>query len=154
MENVVGCLGAFLLGRPKKSAQHHKEYHKAYHKAWYQENKEKRTAQIAEYKSENQEKVKDFERWAAIKYKYDLTKEAWETLFDGQGQRCAMCGSDDPRSKYGWKTDHCHETGKVRGILCHQCNVMLGNAEDDPQRLLAGVAYLEAHQDYVIRQPE
>lgn len=59
-----------------------------------------------------------------------------------------MCGNNDPGNKYqGWHTDHIHGTKIVRGILCHHCNLMLGNAKDDPQRLLAGVAYLAKHQE-------
>jgi hypothetical protein len=39
--------------------------------------------------------------------------------------------------------DHCHQTGKFRGWLCRKCNLMLGNAEDDPSRLREGASYLE-----------
>ncbi|MGV8972244.1 MAG: endonuclease VII domain-containing protein [Rhodoglobus sp.] len=57
---------------------------------------------------------------------------------DGQ---CAICGE---RCSSGRRlaVDHCHKTGAVRGLLCIRCNNGIGNFMDDPQRLLAAVAYL------------
>ena len=45
---------------------------------------------------------------------------------------CAVCGSDDPGSPYGWHVDHCHKTGVVRGVLCYRCNTRLVPAAEDP----------------------
>jgi hypothetical protein len=54
------------------------------------------------------------------------------------GKSCAVCGSDE---RLG--IDHCHETGVVRGVLCHWCNTALGLAKDDPATLRALANYLE-----------
>ena len=40
--------------------------------------------------------------------------------------------------------DHCHKTGKIRGLLCSTCNLMIGNAYDNPEILRSGANYLEA----------
>lgn len=40
--------------------------------------------------------------------------------------------------------DHCHDTGKIRDMLCRECNWMLGNGKDSPERLLAGADYLKS----------
>lgn len=55
-----------------------------------------------------------------------------------QGGRCAIC-----RKRRTLVVDHDHVTRRVRGLLCLNCNVMLGHAKDDPKILTAGAAYLK-----------
>src|SRR5437763_1948078 len=52
---------------------------------------------------------------------YGITPEQWEEIFETQGSACGVCGATEPRGGR-WHTDHCHDTGKVRGILCFKCN--------------------------------
>jgi hypothetical protein len=81
-----------------------------------------------------------------LKHKYGLTVEAWEKLFDAQGRRCAICGSNKPGSRE-WHTDHDHATKQVRGILCQHCNHLVGNLGDNApevrKRTAAILTYLE-----------
>lgn len=58
-------------------------------------------------------------------YKYGLTPEAFSALLTRQNGECACCGTDEPLGK-GWSVDHCHVSGKVRWILCNNCNAALG----------------------------
>jgi Autographiviridae endonuclease VII len=76
------------------------------------------------------------------KIKYGITIEQRDQLFRGQGSRCGCCGSLDGGPAYGWAVDHCHATGKVRGVVCSSCNTMLGFAKDSAERLQAGINYL------------
>lgn len=85
--------------------------------------------------------------WNLRRY-YGLSQEGWERLFEGQGRCCAICGTNNPRTKSGrnpWHMDHDHVTGENRGILCFRCNVMLGNSGDDISVLAAAIHYLKAH---------
>lgn len=74
--------------------------------------------------------------------KYNLTLEQWDSLFAKQGNACAICRTTYSQGS-GWATDHNHETGKVRGILCSQCNSGIGMLKDDPMRCRAAAEYLE-----------
>lgn len=75
------------------------------------------------------------------KSKYGITRAEKDALLDAQGGVCAICGTDSPAGR-GWHTDHDHADGAVRGILCTNCNVMLGMAKDNAAVLLRAVEYL------------
>lgn len=74
---------------------------------------------------------------------YGLTVEAFDALLASQGGGCAICSRRDPGWRKDWHVDHDHETGVVRGLLCQSCNLLLGMAKDDPERLAAAIAYLK-----------
>jgi len=72
---------------------------------------------------------------------YGITIAQYDAMLARQGGVCAIC------RKHRGKTlcvDHCHVTGKVRGLLCRKCNAAIGFFEDDPRIARAGAAYLEA----------
>ena len=81
----------------------------------------------------------DRERHLVRKYGVDLG--AYERLFAAQDGKCAICRRSQERA---FDVDHCHSTGAVRGLLCTNCNRMVGHAHDDPGRLDAAAAYLRA----------
>jgi hypothetical protein len=72
----------------------------------------------------------------------------YKTLVALFGEQCAICGWEpDPEASgqgsYGRLcVDHCHGTGKVRGLLCNDCNRAIGAMKDDPDRLAKAAAYL------------
>lgn len=72
---------------------------------------------------------------------YRISLKEWEVLFASQGFACKICGSYEHRGK-NWHTDHNHETGKVRGILCNWCNTALGKFQEDEWILLQAIQYL------------
>jgi hypothetical protein len=75
-------------------------------------------------------------------YLYGLTPDQFATMLADQGGRCAICRADTPGGKGGWHVDHNHDTNAVRGLLCHDCNLGVGQFGDDPDRLIAAAAYL------------
>ena len=79
---------------------------------------------------------------------YGLTPEAYAELLEAQERRCAICGAEA-----GWRhrqsgklkklaVDHCHETGRVRGLLCDRCNTAIGKLNHDPALLRKAIDYL------------
>ena len=62
---------------------------------------------------------------AHLKSKYKLTEDAYRDLLINQYFKCKIC--EDRGVKL--EVDHCHKTGKIRGLLCHRCNVELGKFE-------------------------
>ena len=81
-------------------------------------------------------------RWAKLKQSYGVTPDKYEEMYRAQGGKCAICASTCDRHKH-LSVDHCHTTGKVRGLLCQKCNVALGQLQDDPQLLRAAADYLD-----------
>jgi hypothetical protein len=80
-------------------------------------------------------------RWT-LKTKYDLTPEEYEAKLADQEGRCAMCQTTPEANGRPLAVDHDHDTDQVRGLLCVTCNIMLGSALDQPDRLRAGIRYL------------
>lgn len=84
----------------------------------------------------------------------DQRKELYQELFEAQKGRCAICGVHESEkvARSGrvrrLAIDHDHATGATRGLLCTACNVMLGNAEDSPERLEKGARYLRSRTSH------
>ena len=76
--------------------------------------------------------------------RYGLTEATFTELLDSQGGRCAICSVPlDPNdTNRNTHVDHCHTSGRVRGILCSGCNLGLGHFKDDHKRLLVAATYL------------
>jgi len=76
-----------------------------------------------------------------------MTPEQYDAMLVAQGGGCAICGTKEPGRKKGvFAVDHDHITGKVRALLCTNCNIGIGNLGDDPVRLRTAADYLESFQ--------
>ncbi len=75
-----------------------------------------------------------------------ITEAEYNAMLTAQDHRCAICRTDKPWTRSGvWAVDHDHATGKVRGLLCHSCNLGLGKFNDDIETLLAAAEYVQSH---------
>ncbi len=80
--------------------------------------------------------------------KYGITVEEYDRMFEAQRGLCAICGHPETTidARYGkmrmLSVDHCHTTGKVRGLLCGHCNIGLGSFKDDASLLAHAITYL------------
>lgn len=76
--------------------------------------------------------------------KFGLTVEEYARMLHAQDLKCASCSDIlDLSGKKTHGVDHCHKTGRVRGVLCRHCNLLLGQAKDSIERLLLAVKYLQ-----------
>ena len=85
-----------------------------------------------------------------LKTKYNLTKEDYNKKLIEQNHKCAICGIDEkdaPRSKL--LVDHCHNTGKIRGLLCNNCNTGIGFLKDSISTMAKAITYLDKHKTLV-----
>lgn len=104
----------------------HPEMYKEYNRKW-------RDANIQKARQLEVEKVR--------KSTYGIDASTFNRMVSDQNGRCAIC-----MRKAKLCVDHDHETGLIRGLLCHFCNVMLGNARDSVLILQAGCRYLRRAQ--------
>jgi hypothetical protein len=107
--------------------------------AYYWANREKCLAKMKVYASSHpriREKKKDYLRKYWLKSKYGLTPEQFEIMKVQQGGVCKIC-----KNRPAAAVDHCHKTGKVRGLLCKRCNSTLHEIEQE--------GWLDAAQEYL-----
>ena len=78
--------------------------------------------------------------------KYGISLDEYNILLEQQDGKCAICGIHESKVDRNLSVDHNHETGKVRGLLCINCNSALGMFKDDYQIILKAVKYLKEAQ--------
>lgn len=87
----------------------------------------------------------DYDRRARRDYRlrkdYGLSAAEVDDMYAAQGRKCKLCDSAIPTIIKA-HVDHCHDTGRVRGILCFTCNKALGMLGDNEQGLLRALAYV------------
>ena len=117
----------------REQRRKNKERYIARNREKYLEAARRRTAA---YRAANPDKVKasvrqwhaenvEYQKCKRLRKTFGLTLDQWNQKLAEQGFRCDCCGSADPKHKRGWQTDHDHSTGKVRGLLCGACNIVL-----------------------------
>lgn len=111
---------------------------------WAANNKEKKEQYCKEWKIANPDRAKSMARKAHLKYHYNITPEEFDSMLSAQNNSCGIC-----YRQFGGKVklhvDHCHETNKVRALLCHRCNTAIGSFQESSELLRSAAAYLETH---------
>ena len=101
------------------------------------------------YYQNNQERCRILSRNRHWKHKYNVTPEQYEELLKKQNYRCAICNTENSSYNQGhinhFAIDHDHNTGRIRGLLCHNCNRALGLFKDSALNLEQAYYYLKTH---------
>lgn len=127
----------------EKEREQRLEYQRAYNTAnaaiLKAKAKVRRENRTAEQKAAEREAKSE----KALLRRYGLTKSEWSQRLQKQNDLCALCREPGRTGKYGkLNVDHCHETGRVRGLLCNRCNHALGNLGDNAEGLARALAYV------------
>ena len=111
-------------------------------RAYNEAHKEEIQAQRKARREADRGKFNARDRTGVIRRKYGLTPDEVAAMLEGQKGRCWIC-----RQPFGSKSphiDHCHATGKVRGLLCRECNLGLAHFADDSKSLMRAARYLKS----------
>lgn len=131
------------------------EEKKAYLREYYRRNRERLVAMNKEWCERNPERRKEIaNKWARenaehrrrhkLKSRYGLTGEQYDEMRAAQDYRCAICREHESKVFRGrLVVDHCHSTGRVRKLLCANCNSSLGHTKENAETARALVEYIE-----------
>lgn len=137
---------------PNDSVKHYwcKACKKSYNKIRKLNNREKLNAQKLKWQTINQKA----RRYGQVKSRHRMTVEHYERLLLEQGYVCAICKNPEKAKTKtkGTKSlaiDHCHVTGKIRGLLCQKCNMSLGLLNENFDSILSMAKYVQIHNNVI-----
>lgn len=116
--------------------------------AWRKNDPQKYLRAAAKYRHAHPDKLSEYK----LKTRFGMTSKGYDEMSLRQNHRCAICGNEETaRHNHSNKVqklavDHCHTTGKVRELLCMDCNRGLGKFHDDVGRLQKAMQYLIKHR--------
>lgn len=152
--------------RTPEQAEHHKIYMQEYYKregnlgkrkqqrkAIYADlTPEERTAQAKKCKKPAPERLAITTKKYMLNHAYGLSLEQYAKMKEEQGNKCSICSRElvergkDKKVPVYLCVDHNHTTGKVRGLLCSNCNAGVGMFEEDKSRMTRAIEYLREHE--------
>jgi hypothetical protein len=105
---------------------------------YYMKSPERRQANV---EASRKHRAKPEYRTKILKRMYGITAEQYDAMLLKQDNKCAICLQEDKGKRLA--VDHCHKTGRIRGLLCGNCNLALGLLQDNPDLLNKAAAYLK-----------
>ena len=111
----------------------------ACHNEWRLKNLDKMSKDQKRRREADPERWKDYSR----KRYYGLKPGEYDTMLRAQSGECAICGAEDAGGRGSFHVDHCHKTGAIRGLLCHKCNVGLGQFNHSVKLLQIAINYIK-----------
>jgi len=140
-----------------------KNHYDKYLKERNPEYRKKQLINCTEWARKNRERSREIKRHYAekilplqkrdilLRSKYGLSNEDYNAMLINQNNQCAICGKhkEEIKNKRHLHVDHCHTTGRIRGLLCFRCNFGLGWFQHDPKRFEMALAHLNFKNEYV-----
>lgn len=120
-----------------------KSCHRKKHDAWWAKKTPKEQVKFQKRHNAGRRGNPDQQRKNLLRYRFGLSVEQYDWLLAMQHGQCAICKSEKSNGKgHRLQVDHCHESGQIRGLLCHSCNSAIGMFKDDPKLLIAALYYI------------
>ena len=88
-----------------------------------------------------------------LKHRYGITLKEYESQLKAQDNKCKICGAEACPTGDRFAVDHCHETGKLRALLCQHCNTGIGLLKHDKNLLEKAIDYLEEDHKFAKIEP-
>ncbi len=141
-----------ILERKKYLYHINRDKNLAKTKKWQRENPEKVKEILKNWNIRNPNYRKDYysknpEKYEEMRFKSlmwrigsNMTYKDFKVLLNKQKNGCAICGKIETKRRLS--VDHCHKTGRIRGLLCQLCNTSLGGFKDNPKLLKKAIKYL------------
>jgi hypothetical protein len=124
-----------------------KELGKLKKREYYRKNKEHLNKACSERYKRNLSKERIYRRTSYLRKQWNITQEDYLKLAKLQNNQCAICNCGPSVNKKGreisFHIDHCHKTGKIRKLLCANCNRSLGYLKECPNILRKMIKYIE-----------
>lgn len=92
------------------------------------------------------DKSKPNGRHGKLMKQYGISSEQYEEMLENQDYKCAVCGKTEQENNQRLAVDHCHNSKKVRKLLCTSCNVTLGLVKDNKDILASLISYLKENE--------
>ena len=129
----------YLWKHDMEKSDKKRAYDKEWSRQYYLKNKEKVNKRNREYRDNNLTVNAN----NLLKKRYGITYEQYQEMCRDQDDRCKICGIPSQDLSVRLHIDHCHTTGKIRGLLCQNCNRGLGMFKDNQELLLKAKGYLD-----------
>lgn len=167
------CKACSVISK-KKMYEKNREKHIQQACDWAKENRPRINERKRKDRAANPEKHKEWEkdkykkaldkhgedhRIKQVLNKHKLSREQYDQMIEEQNNLCAICKRPETQMRTrvagefkgmkmiaGLAIDHCHLTGKIRALLCRKCNLGLGAFEDNIERMLIAIDYLNKHK--------
>jgi hypothetical protein len=115
------------------STAKNKDHYKQYKQEWHKLNKD------------DPERIK-YLRNHHLQQTYGISLQEYEQKLALQLNKCLICSKDQSTEKQAFAVDHCHTTGKIRGLLCCSCNRGIGYLKDSTELLSKSIEYLKNYE--------
>ena len=130
----------------KYFADHKKEFKKNNHD-YYIHTKDNVLAKNREWRMKNSEYIRQKRPDYRLKYLFGITSDDYNRMFDSQKGCCSICEKHQSELKTRLCVDHNHQTGKIRSLLCGNCNRGIGIFGENPEVMERAIRYLKAHNN-------